>query len=255
MEIVTGYTGTDHVESWQDRDLNQGIFGSGTYVFNVGSKLAATITSNNEVTISDGALSMQGCIGVIQKGTSQSLAIASGSQGMNRKDLICVQYSKSGAVESLDLVVIQGTPTSGDATAPSYTSADIQSGVALAQHPLYEVNINGLTIQTVTLSSLTSILDTRANTGLSNILVSEVVYTPQVSIEIGSTYTTTLTVSKNGYSLIGVIGCKFTDMVGTTVQCWQVDDTTIQWLAENHESGYGSFTGRLYATLLWKKEP
>ena len=45
MDIVTGHVGSAHVTSWQDRDLNQGIFGPDTYILNVGSKLAATIIS------------------------------------------------------------------------------------------------------------------------------------------------------------------------------------------------------------------
>lgn len=147
MQIVTGYEGTPHVTAWQDRDLNQGIFGSGTYILSVGSKMAASIVSNNEIRIADGAVVMQGCLGVIQKGTYDTIAIDNGSQGLARHDLICAEYSKNGStgVESMSLVVIKGT-AAATATDPAYTSGDIQNGDTLAQVPLYRVVLSGLTV-------------------------------------------------------------------------------------------------------------
>lgn len=148
MQIVTGYEGTPHVTAWQDRDLNQGIFGSETYILSVGSKMAASIISNNEIRIADGAVVMQGCLGVIQKGTYDTIAIDNGSQGMMRNDLICAQYQKNGStgVESMSLVVIKGTPAASNPQDPSYTTGDIQNGDTLVQVPIYRVSINGLSV-------------------------------------------------------------------------------------------------------------
>lgn len=151
MQIVTGYEGTPHVTSWQDRDLNQGIFGADTYILNVGSKMAASIISSNEIHIADGAVMMQGCLGVIQKGTYDTIAIDNGSQGMQRRDLICAQYSKDGSgVESLSLVVVKGTPAASNPSDPAVTSGDIQNGDSLVQVPIYRVSISGITISSVT---------------------------------------------------------------------------------------------------------
>lgn len=150
MDIVTGHVGSAHVTSWQDRDLNQGIFGSGTYILGVGSKLAATIISNNEIDIADGVLVMQGCQGVIQKGTYQAMTIDNGSAGMKRYDLICAEYTKVGGVEDLDLVVVKGTPSSSTPSDPSVTSGDIQNGDSPVQVPIYRVSLNGLTVESVT---------------------------------------------------------------------------------------------------------
>lgn len=149
MDIVTGHVGSAHVTSWQDRDLNQGIFGSGTYILGVGSKLAATIITNNEIDIADGVLVMQGCQGVIQKGTYQAMTIDNGSAGMKRIDLICAEYTKVGGVEDLDLVVVKGTPAASNPSQPSVTSGDIQNGDSPVQVPIYRVHINGLTIESV----------------------------------------------------------------------------------------------------------
>lgn len=149
MDIVTGHVGSAHVTSWQDRDLNQGIFGPDTYILNVGSKLAATIISNNEIRIADGTLVMQGCQGVIQKGTYDTISIDNGTQGLKRNDLICAQYTKSAGVESMSLVVIKGTAAATPVD-PSYTSGDIQNGDSPVQVPIYRVSLNGLTLESVT---------------------------------------------------------------------------------------------------------
>lgn len=148
MDIVTGHVGSAHVTSWQDRDLNQGIFGPDTYILNVGSKLAATIISNNEIRIADGVLVMQGCQGVIQKGTYDTISIDNGTQGMKRNDLICAQYTKSAGVESMSLVVIKGTAAANPSD-PSYTSGDIQNGDTPVQVPIYRAVLNGLTLEAV----------------------------------------------------------------------------------------------------------
>lgn len=149
MDIVTGHVGSAHVTSWQDRDLNQGIFGDGTYILDVGSKMAATIITNNEIHIADGTLVMQGCQGAIQKGTYDSISIDNGSSGMKRIDLICAEYVKSGGVESLGWTVIKGTPAASNPSDPSYTSGDIQNGDSPVQVPVYRVVLNGLTIEAV----------------------------------------------------------------------------------------------------------
>ena len=48
MEIITGYTGKPHVTAEQDRDVNEGIFDTGSFVLKTGSQLAAELVSNNE---------------------------------------------------------------------------------------------------------------------------------------------------------------------------------------------------------------
>ena len=151
MDIITGYAGKAHVTAEQDRDINQGIVGSGSYVLRTGMEMAAEVSSNNEIKIRDGVLMHQGCAASIKKNTYDSLTIVNGSQGMKRIDLIVARYSRSKdtGVESLKLIVIQGTPTTGTATVPSYTKGDIQAGDYVADMPMYQVILNGLNITEV----------------------------------------------------------------------------------------------------------
>lgn len=164
MNIITGYRGTPHITSSQDRDKNQGAFGVGSYILDVGDKMAADIVSANEVRIRDGVLSMQGCVANIEEGAYDSCEISNGTQGMQRRDLIVARYTKNAEtnVEDIQLVVIEGTPASSSPSDPTYNTGNIQAGDSPVDFPLYRVNINGVNISGVT--QLAPSLRTQAET-------------------------------------------------------------------------------------------
>ena len=154
MNIITGYRGEPHITSQQKRNVNIGIFGvTPRIIKGVGSELAATIVSANAITIADGMVVCQGCTAEITRGTSESITIENGEQGMLRTDLIVVRYSKiSGTgVEDMQLAVIKGTPAASNPQMPAHTSGTIANGDVLAEFPLYAVNIDGISIDSVTL--------------------------------------------------------------------------------------------------------
>lgn len=152
MNIVTGYRATPHITSSQDRGANQGAYGRNSYILDVGAQLAAEIVSANEVRIRDGVLSHQGCVASIDQGAYDSLTISNGSQGLLRTDLIVARYSKDTEtnVESMELVVIEGEAVASDPVAPAYNEGDIQAGDSPVDMPLYNVNINGVSLESVT---------------------------------------------------------------------------------------------------------
>lgn len=167
MDIITGYRGTPHITSMQDRAKNQGVIGEGSYILDVGQQLAAEIVSANEIRVRDGVLSHQGCVANIAAGAYDSLEISNGTQGMLRTDLIVARYTKDAEtnVENISLVVIEGEAAASAPATPSYNEGDIQSGDSPVDMPLYKVNINGVTISSVdliadTIWSLQSIGDT-----------------------------------------------------------------------------------------------
>ena len=125
MNIITGYRGEAHITAQMDRNINRGIFGSDAYVVNLsGSHLSATIVSANEIRIGSGMIVAQGCMAEIPYGTTESLTIANGSQGMQRRDLIVVRYTRntSTGVEDMSLIVKTGTPAASNPSTPAYTS-------------------------------------------------------------------------------------------------------------------------------------
>lgn len=148
MEIITGYTGKKHVTAEQDRDINIGIIGGGSYVIRTGMQMEAEVSTNNEIKIRDGVVMHQGCAASIKKNTYDSVNIISGSQGMKRIDRIVARYQrdKNTNVESLDLIAIQGNPVESDPEAPEYVTGDIQAGDYMADMPMYQVVIDGLNI-------------------------------------------------------------------------------------------------------------
>lgn len=151
MNIITGYRAEPHITAQQDRNVNMGIFGAGTHIVNIGSKMAATVVSANEITIADGLLVAEGCTAEIERGTSESLEIANGSQGMLRKDLIVARYTKTSGtgVEDMQLAVITGTPAASNPALPSYNTGSIVQGDTLVDFPLYTVNLDGISIESV----------------------------------------------------------------------------------------------------------
>lgn len=154
MNIIDGYRGQPHISSQQLRDFHMGFYGiTPRIVKGIGSELAATIVSANEITIADGMVVCQGCTAEIARGTSESLTIENGSQGMLRTDLIVVRYTKDAGtgIEDMALEVIKGTPAASNPQTPAHTTGTIANGDTTVDFPLYTVNINGISISSVTL--------------------------------------------------------------------------------------------------------
>ena len=151
MNIITGYRGEPHITSQMDRDVNMGIFGAGAYIANVGSKLAPTIVSANEIRLADGLVIAEGCAAEIPSGTTQTVNIQNGVQGMLRRDLIVARYNKavSTSVESMDLAVITGVAVGSSPALPTYTQGSIADGDAQVDFPLYEVDLDGVNVTEV----------------------------------------------------------------------------------------------------------
>lgn len=152
MNIITGYVGEPHVTSQQERNTNIGIFGSGVHIIGgVNSELEATVVSANLVEISDGMVVCEGCTAEVPRGTNDSLVIENGEQGMKRIDLIVARYSRNAntGAESMELVVIKGTSAASDPASPSYNTGLIADGDSPVDFPIYQVNIDGISITSV----------------------------------------------------------------------------------------------------------
>lgn len=152
MNIIAGYVGEPHVTSQQERNTNIAIFGGGVYIANgVGSDLEATAVSANLVEISDGMIVCEGCTAEIPRGTNDSLVIENGEQSMKRIDLIVARYTRNAntGAESMELVVIKGTSAATNPAVPSYNTGTIADGDSPVDFPIYQVNIDGISITSV----------------------------------------------------------------------------------------------------------
>lgn len=151
MNIITGFKNEPHVTSQQLRNTNIATFGSTAQILNVGSKMAATVISANEIEISDGLLIAEGCTAEIERGVTESMAIDNGTQGQQRIDLIVARYTKDSGtgVEDMSLAVVKGTPTASSPAIPTHNTGSIAEGDSPVDFPLYRVNINGINIASV----------------------------------------------------------------------------------------------------------
>ena len=149
IKIVTGKTGTPHVESSDDAALYRGIIGV-DYVLPNGNKLAYEIISNNSVRVKDGDITIQGHLGRIVPGDYEDMTIDNGTQGMKRNDLIVARYAKdtSTGFESINLVVLKGTPSTSPVD-PTPTIQDLTNGGTTRDVLLYRVVLDGLSITSV----------------------------------------------------------------------------------------------------------
>lgn len=150
MHLVTGYANKEHIKSADQGSFNAAVLGEGEFVLERGSKFASTIISNNIVRIKDGDILMQGRHIRLDDGSYIDLDFENGQQGFKRNDLIVVRYTKDSAtgVEETNLVVIKGTPTTGNATDPDPIKGDIiNDHVLVNDMPLYRVPFDGLNIQ------------------------------------------------------------------------------------------------------------
>lgn len=150
MNLITGYFGKPHITTNQDSMWHRGIW-KDDCIIAFGENLNPQIISNNEIQVRSGVISMQGRFSEIPLNTYDSLTINNGTVGENRIDLIVLHYEKNAdtQVESTILKVIQGTPSLDTPSVPSYTEGNIDNGDLVAELPVFQVNLNGINIESV----------------------------------------------------------------------------------------------------------
>ena len=147
IELITGHAGSAHISSADDGYCNGGLIGSGRYVLNIGTKLAAEAQSANVVTIGTGAALFNGRY--VRVTATENIAIDNGAQGVNRNDIIAFkyEYDSGTSVETVSLVVIKGTATSSSTpTDPTVPTDNILDGATTAYMALWRIPIRGLTV-------------------------------------------------------------------------------------------------------------
>lgn len=150
IELVTGYQGKDHVTAEQWADFNRGIFGDAA-ILPIGNKMETAIQTANQISVKDGVAVFDGRQVYIGYGESENIAITSGTQGMLRRDIVVVEYTREEdtGIESVQFKVINGTPAASNAQDPAVQDMDIRTGVFVSQKPFCRVRLNGTAIEGV----------------------------------------------------------------------------------------------------------
>lgn len=244
MNIILGYKNDPHITSQQLRDTNIGIFGSGAHILDVGSKMAATVISATKVDIADGQIVCEGCTAEIAHGTTESLTIANGTQGMLRKDLIVARYTKTAGtgVENMALAVITGTPASASPAVPAHSTGAIADGDTPIDFPLYVVNLDGISITSVdalvdTISIKGAIEDFagRLETAEDEIptIVTEEYIEEGITISANGARSYSKSIAKTGYTPIAISGIWIENGTGgrnggwVIAQNWYIGKVTV----------------------------
>lgn len=151
MKAITARKAAAHITPLMDAMWHRGIVTAEDCIFDSFEKFAADIASNNEVRIRSGVGMLQGRFFCIEPGTYDSAAISNGTQGEKRIDLIVARWTvnASSETEDVEVKVIQGTPTTDTPVAPGYTEGNLDNGELVADLPLYEVNVNGINIESL----------------------------------------------------------------------------------------------------------
>lgn len=151
VHLITGYKGSEHIQSKDARSFNTAMFGDGEFVMEIGEQLDASIINNNTVRVLDGDILMQGGHIRIETDSYEDMTIQTGTAGTNRIDLIVMTYEKnsSDGTEQAYLEVIKGTETSGTPSAPEYITGDIAAGDLKNQMPLYKVTVEGVVLSDI----------------------------------------------------------------------------------------------------------
>lgn len=199
LEIITGKTGEPHIDSEDIGAYNAYTIGKDSYLLN---GLDMSITNVNTLHVGTGEVLFQGRH-VRIKGNGEDVAIANGTTGYKRNDILCLKYQKfpqNSDIESISLELVKGTPTTGTPVDPAITAGSILNGDTVVYLKLARIVVNELTPEAPV--KLLGTVKTLAETNKS------LEDTAQTVAQIGASVTP---FTKNGWTCL-----KF----GSLVMCW-----------------------------------
>ena len=214
VELVTGHAGMDHVDASDIRALLKGLVGNVNVLLPNSDDPNMTPSLNMKIPALNFLWLQGNGMGHCRLDGTDTVNIAGTSQGMYRKDYICIKYTlnQSDSTESLSLDVLQGSPsnTRDGANVPEYTNTATEKWLHL-----YEVVVYQNTVQTVTfmwpifkaVSDATDINSIKTSLGFNNGVLSEAsggrLQTRTLSSTKGGTLPLTWKgVTQNGFGMI-----------------------------------------------------
>ena len=148
IELVDGKAGVAHISSEDKAIIHQAKFSKSDLVYDWGDAFKCSMSSSNRATIGTGCASIQGLDWHIT--SAESVTISNGSQGMKRNDIICAHYHRdsTSGIETVELVVLKGSPNATAAADPTIPSGKILFGAGDAYMPLWRIPLDGITVGT-----------------------------------------------------------------------------------------------------------
>lgn len=150
MEIITGYTGQNHIEAGDVQALLRGIMGPEQYhLLDTGMVLEPEIVDANTIKINSGDIIFQGVHCRIPYGEFDTVSIDNGSADIDRRDVIALRYEKDAVTgeESVGWVYYKGTENKRE---PSVTWGNIEEGALVAEVKIFVIKFDKMTITGIT---------------------------------------------------------------------------------------------------------
>lgn len=148
-KIITAHTGVKHITSDDVGALHQAIIGSNDYLLSDNPEdFKAVMLNADTIQMPEAEVVVQGTH--IRILNTDKVQIETGQNGLKRIDIIAVCYEKSeNGVETAELKVVKGEASTAPVT-PLLVQSDIRNGGLYHEMPLFRVDINGVSIETVT---------------------------------------------------------------------------------------------------------
>lgn len=202
LEIITGKTGEPHIDSEDIGAYNAYTIGKDSYLLN---GLDMSITNVNTLHVGTGEVLFQGRH-VRIKGNGEDVAIANGTTGYKRNDILCLKYQKfpqNSDIESISLELVKGTPTTGTPADPAITTGSILNGDTVVYLKLARIVVNGLTPEAPV--KLLGAVKTLAETNKSLADTAQTVAQIGASVDWSSSGEWTVKKSSNGWAELFLI--------------------------------------------------
>lgn len=152
QKAITIYTPPEesgHIYAADDAQMHRGLF-TESGILESDDMLACTIIDNNNVQLASGMYSNQGYLLSVPGGSTETLSVVSGTEGLYRKDLLVADFTRGGDTvpDTHEFSVIAGEPAASLATAedPTLTQQEIKDGGTRRQEALYRIVLYGLQI-------------------------------------------------------------------------------------------------------------
>lgn len=150
QKAITIYTKPEenpHIYAEDEAQINRARFG-GSGITEADEMLECEKVTNNQVRLKSGVYSMQGYLICVPGGETETLAVDSGTLGVNRNDLVVAEFNRGGGATNDTLVfkVLKGSPGAGD---PALQNDDLGAGGTQRQEALYRLKIVGTALDEI----------------------------------------------------------------------------------------------------------
>lgn len=208
VTLING-DGNPRVLASQDADWYGALTGEKTCIVPINDNLSATITDSNTVEIGSGVcITKEGRRVQIDEGDIEEIIIPTGTQGVDTYYIIGFHLYINESGQQVAETFVETMASATD----TITETTFKEGSSSIYVSLYRVKRSGLLMESVTqiiptLKTITEINNslTEINTDLNALIVAEDVLSESQTIASNGRGSFTLSVSKAGYTPIGVI--------------------------------------------------